>query len=369
MKKLKIFAYAFTALSLSLAPACSDDSSSSNDTPSGGNNGGGGGGSSANSYSGSASYGDLVTFSIDKNNGTYTLVNETTNQTENGSFTVSTDTYFQGIYQVDAGGSTFFGIELDDKIVTANFPSGNSQNDISFGVSSEIDNSGRLNQIAGDYVYVALGSYLANGDPMEWGVFTAGTDSIWGVTVDNGSNGPEDTTINRPLNYNNNDFTNRSFDLAYSINNDRITIDAEGDQYTGYVYVGGTTSVFLIDQGTGEGTIIAYKIDDNFNPANSTGNYKFIDFATDGTKGAGNYNIDANGNVRYSWTDGTVANTQTDVALNNALQQSNIPNLWYAYNINSDGDDLYLVVAGDAIMHYVFDANGRFKSYGAGAKL
>ncbi len=363
MKKLNLFAVALATTALTFTTACSDDSDDSTDASN--PPGGGGNSPTVNSYSGSATYGDLVTFSINKTEGSYTLNNETTGQTESGNYTVSTDTYFKGVYQVSAGGNTFFGIELDDKIVTANFPSGNSSNDLSFGVSSEIDNSGRLNEIAGDYFYVKLGSYLANGNPMEWGVFTAGTDSIWGVTEASGNNGPEDITINRPLDYSVSDF-----DLSYTVNNDRLTIsDGSGSNLTGYVYAAGNTSVFLIDQGTGMGTYIAYKIDDNFNPANSTGNYKFIDFATDGTKGAGNYNIDANGNVKYSWTDGTAANTVTDISLNSALTQSNIPNVWYAYNVNSDGDNLYLVVAGDAIMHYVFDRNFNFIEYGAGAKL
>ena len=367
MKKLNFFVASLLAFSISLTPACSDDDSDDSTSPST-NNGGGGGASSTNTYSGSASYGDLVTFSIDQSNQTYVLSNETTGNTETGNYQVSTDSTFKGIYMVDAGGSNFFGIELDDKIVTANFPSGNASNDISFGVSSEIDNSGRLNEIAGDYFYVKLGSYLST-NPMEWGVFTAGTDSIWGVYVDEGNNGPEDTLINRPLNYNNNFYSGTSFDLAYTINNDRINIVGDGNNMTGYVYAAGNTSVFLIDQGTGLGTFIAYKIDDNFNASTAVGDYKFIDFATDGTKGAGNFNIDANGNVKYSWTDGTAANTDYDIALNSALQASNIPNVWYAYNINADGDNLYVVVAGDAIMHYVFDSSFNFIEYGAGAKL
>lgn len=370
MKKLNLFVTTLLAVSISLTPACGDDDSDSSSTPvSNGNGGGNGGGINVNKYSGSASYGDLVTFSIDQDNQSYVLTNETTGNTETGNYEVSTDSLFRGVYKVEANTETFFGIELDDKLVTANFPSGNSNNDISFGVSSEIDNSGKLNQIAGDYFYVKLGSYLSQGEPMEWGVFTASTDSLWGVYVDNGDNGPEDTIINRPLNYNNNHFTGNSFDFAYSINNDRIDIIGDGQNMTGYVYVSGNTSVFLIDQGTGLGTFIAYKIDDNFNLANAIGDYKFIDFSTNGEKGAGNFKIDINGDIAYSWTDGTIGNTDLNVDLLNPLVVSNIPNVWYAENINADQENLYVVIAGDAIMHYLFDVNYNFIGYGAGAKL
>ena len=107
----------------------------------------------------------------------------------------------------------------------------------------------------------------------------------------------------------------------------------------------------------------------NFDGANAIGTYKYVDFYTNGDKGAGNYTIGANAALTYSWTDGTAANTDIDVPVG-TLVQSNIPNVWYiedAFSANS-GEDVYMVVAGDAIMYYYFE-NDQFKAWGAGAQL
>jgi len=328
--------------------------------------------STANRYSGSASYGDLITFQLDKQNSRFSIFNETTNQSESGTFTTRTDSLFSGVYQVIAAGDTFFGIELDDKIAVANFPSGNNQNDIVFGVSSEIDNTGKINQMVGDYVYVRLGNYLKT-DKMEWGVFTLGQDSLWGVVVDEGNNDPGDTTINRPLNYSNNDFTNRSFDGKWTVTNDRIAIEYEGidgmsSNITGYAYAAGTTSVFLMDFGTGKGSAIAYKIDDNSSVSNISAVYKYISFDQEGDKGAGHLTIYTDGTVDVTFTDGAADNTYS-ASLNGSLTSTNIPNVYYMGNFDNDGNELYLVAAGEALMFYIFDANGNFKEYGAGSEM
>ena len=349
-------------LSLSIASCSDDSSSSSTPAPGGGNNN-----STINKYSGSATYGDLVTFSINKSNQTYSLYNETTNQTENGSYSVMTNS-FNGIYEVSANGSFFYGVELDDKIVVGNFPSGNSSNDLSFGVSSEIDNSSQVGNFPGNYFYVKLGPYLQS-NPMEWGQFTLTADSMHAFTMDKGTNGPEDTTINFPISYNNSNLDG-SWQLS-GTNSDRIDMNLEGTSVTGYAYSSGNTSVFLIDLGTGQGSVIAYKVDPNATLANIADDYKFIEFYQDGEKGAGNYTLAANGSVTYSYTNGNPADLETNVTLLSNFQSVNsqLPNVYYAYNVDADGNHLYFVVAGDAIMHYHFDSNFDFQGYGAGAAL
>lgn len=349
-------------LSVFLFSSCGDDGG--DDKPAATTNNGGGT-ATANKYSGAAAVGDLVTFSINKSAGTYEVTNETTNSTETGSFSVETDAAFAGIYRVAAAADTFFAVELDDKIVAANFPSGNPANDISLGVSSEIDNSGNLAQIAGDYVYVKLGSYLAT-QPMEWGVFTTNNDSLWGISMDNGNNGPQDTNINRPITEAAIASLQNGFAGSWAVANDRLNINIDGSAYTGYVYAAGSTAAFIIDLGPNNGAVYGFKIDDNFNPTNAIGSYKYVDFYTDGDRGAGNYVIDSNGDLTYSWTDGSAANTKLNVSLGTLLQ-SNIPNVWYIENAQPNLD-LYLVVAGDAIMHYLF-LNDQFYSWGAGAQI
>ncbi|KAA3645157.1 MAG: hypothetical protein DWP98_11620 [Bacteroidetes bacterium] len=353
--------------------SCSEDEAVKPDT----NNNNGNNSTSINKYSGSASYGDLVTFSIDKSNNTYTLNNETFANTESGSFEVLSDTVFggvygnifEGIYQVVANNDTFFAVELDDKIIAANFPSGNSNNDISFGVSSEIDNSGRQSEIAGSYFYTKLGPYLNQGYPMEWGIFTAEGDSLFGTWVD--EKAPVDTGFYIPLTSQNNDSSGTGFNYVYSINNDRLVVSDGSSTATGYVYIGGNTSVFLIDLGTGAGSVFAYKMDESWlvngpDDASIVGDYKYVDFETDGTKGAGNFNISSSGIITASWTDG---NSVEINQASNPLVYTGYPNLYILEDYDGAGSDIYVIFAGDAVMYFDFDGAGTFTGYGTGGKL
>lgn len=341
--------------------SCSDDDSAEKNTTDPVSN------KVINTYSGSATYGDLVTFSINNTDLTYSLYNETTSQTESGSYSVM-DSEFSGVYEITAGSTNFYGVELGDKIVVGNFPSGNSNNDLSFGVSSEIDNSTQLGGFQGNYFYVKLGAYLQN-DPMEWGQFSLTSDSLHGYDMTDGTNGPEDTTIMFPLSY-----ANSKFDGSWKLSgtkSDRLDINIEGNLATGYAFAEGNTSVFLIDLGTGEGSVIAYKVDPNSTLSNIADTYKYIEFYQDGEKGAGNYTLSPNGSVSYSYTNGDTSDLETNVNLLSNFQSVNpqLPNVFYAYNVNSEGNNLYFVVAGDAIMHYHFDSNFNFLGYGAGASL
>lgn len=312
-----------------------------------------------NNYSGSASYGDLVTFAINKDDQSYELVNETTQRTETGNYTVK-DGDLAGVYEVEANGSKFYGVELDDKIVVANFPSGNANNDLSFGVTSEIDNSSNLDVIAGNYVYVKLGSYLSS-SPMEWGQFTLTSTEI-SLTYFDAGEYIEDEALQYPIS------SQADVTGTWAINgtkNDRIDVEIGGQSYTGYVYAAGNTAVFLIDLGDGEGSIIAYKAGSR-SISSFAGDYKYVDFWQDGSKGAGNYTIGTDGSVSYSYSDGT-SNEQ----LNNNLTpaNSNIGNIYASYDYDGEGSNLYIVVTGDVIMHFSFDVNDEFDGYGAGAKI
>lgn len=352
--------------------ACSDDGG--DDDPANNNNNGGGG-ATVNKYAGSASYGDLVTFEIDKTNQGYTLSNETTSQTETGNYDVlDANAYggsglFEGIYQVVANNDTFFAVELDDKIIAANFPSGNPSNDISFGVSSEISNVGKESQIAGSYFYVRLGPYLTQGEDVEWGVFTADSDSLHGTAVQ--GKAPADTSFYIPLSSLNNDSSDTGFDYGFNITNDAINVTYGPASFEGYAYVDNITSVFLIDLGTGNGSVFAYKMDESWidngpDYASVVGDYKYIDFYADGDKGAGNFRVNADGTMDASWTDGSeveVGSTQGQ-----SLVYTGFPNLFSL--IDYDGSsDLYFIFTGEAVMYFEFDGNGMFEGYGTGAKL
>ena len=331
-----------------------------------------------NKYSGSGSHGDLLTFEINKTDQSYTLYNETTSQTETGSYGILSGNNLDGVYHISSGNSNFFGVELDDKIIAGNFPSGNTQNDITFGVSSEIDNSNRLNDIAGDYMYIRLGNVSINGSSAykEYGVFTlTANGNIKLIDIATGGDGSDsevgalEDLAGFGLEYPIDDSYEYYLEGSWAINGskkDRFDISLDGNNYTGYAYSAGKTTVFLMDLGTGNGFAIGFKV---YNPTlnDIVGNYKYIDTWSDGSRGAGNYSISSTGMVNWTHTeDGVNVETGSFGPLN---QVDEITNTFYYYNYDNEGNDIYLVLAGDAIMHFIFNDDGEFQGYGTGANL
>lgn len=352
MKTNKFSVLIGVALGLTLSTSCSK-SEDNNDSPAG---------QSINTYSGSASYGDLVTFSINKGEETYELYNESTGKSETGSFTTMTGE-LEGVYQVQADGETFFGIELDDKVVVANFPSGNPNNELSFGVSSELDNTSSINNIAGDYMYVKLGDYL-NNSPMEWGQFSL-TSSGQLFMVDMPGGDIESDFVPYPISENSIGFSEGTW-AVNGANKERIDVTIDGDAHSGYAYASGNTAVFLIDLGFGKGTAIAYKITEAGDVA---GDYKYVDFWTEGKNEAGNYTLNANGTGSFSYTDGT--SIEGPLSFPSTFYQANpvMPNVFGLDDYDGEGSYIYMVVTGEVIMHFIFDSNDNFMSYGAGAQI
>jgi len=331
-----------------------------------------------NSYSGSATYGDLITFAINTDDQTYELYNETTDATEKGSYSIISEAEVDGLYHMSAGGDDFFGLELDDKIVVGNFPSGRSSNELTFGVTSEVDNSTYESQIPGDYIYIRLGEVSVNGssDFKEYGVFTLHSDgSLNLLYFATGGTGDyvvydiaelENEGLEFPIDDGYSDNTDFYLDGTWAIDGtkkDRLTVTLDGSAATGYAYAAGSTSVFLMDLGTGQGSAIAYKITAT-SASDVVGTYKFIDTHTDGSRGAGAYTINSDGTVDYAYTtDASTVETGSFGPLSFYDVLTNVMESEF------DGDYITMVVAGDAIMHFITDENGKLISYGAGAKI
>ena len=327
-----------------------------------------------NNYSGSASYGDLMTFEINQSKKTYKLHNETTGKSESGSYVVN-ESKAKGLYAAKAGGESFYAVELDDKIIASNFPSGNSANQISFGVSSEIDNTGKEALIAGDYIYVRMGNVPINGSMAykEWGIFTATTDGkIHLNDAASGGSGDYDVidpeTVDQIPNLFPKVASTADYSGAWSFHSSKkghVNVTLDGATVSGYAYVAGAESVFLIDLGTGKGFALAYKITSS-TLSSIAGEYKFVDTWNDGTIGAGVYNIAAGGTVSYYHVD--KKGTESSSSFGPLKQLNQLSNV-YVYYDAAEQETYYLIVTGDAIMHFIFNDNGEFQSYGAGARI
>lgn len=350
--------------------------------------GGGGGGTTpaadTSAYSGSASFGDLVTFSIDRTNKTYAVHNETTGTNESGVYTDLTTT-FSGVKSIVVGTTHFYAVELTDKIVAANFPTGRQENNISFGVSSEIDNSTRVNEIAGVYSWVRISDDPINGSTAikEWGTLNvAGTGAWekWNFATGVGT-GAIDALApeNMPVNIITGTPPAPDETGTWSVsgtNKERLSVTVNGSPgtLTGFAYAAADGSAFMLDLGTGNGFLLGLKNPaTHYAAADIAGAYKFIDiwYTGGGTyPGAGNYTIDAAGAGTYGHIDST--GTVIGGSLSTATPCTNIPNMFKFENVSIEGvnRDIYIVVVGSIIMHFTFDdATGAFVSYGAGAKI
>lgn len=328
-------------------------------------------------YSGSGSEGDLITFDINQTNNTYTIENETTGETENGSYTIISNNTLSGVYHIEKGSSNFYAVELDDKIIAANFPTGNPDNNISFGVSSSINNIGNTNNIAGDYVYIIMDNngVMNNPKTKEWGILNIKGDNTWikqsyATNIGNGSMtelSPENYSGTLPI-------TNGDETGEWAVNGSNkerldVTIDGLSATLSGYVYATSNEAAFLLDLGTGNGFLIGLKVNDNSTFNTIAGNYKFVNVWDNGY-GAGNYSISNSGEViwAHQGSDGESNGNFQLIQCSNVLKS-----IFYCDNVEFDDDyyeKLYCIVVGDIILELGFDnSNGDFTQYGIGAKI
>jgi len=334
--------------------------------------------SDKNVYKGSASRGDLVTFQINKTDKTYSVDNETTGNSETGSYSIM-DGALSGIYKVSTGGSNFYAVELDGKVIASNFPSGHAENKISFGISSAINNVGKESQIVGNYVYIHFSNVAVNGDVRnkEWGIVSVlanGTIFIQPYAT-GGDPGQSGLTPKAPESFNSTLPLSAGIQGAWNVNvNDKVKLNVgiQGTQYTGFAYATATSAAFLLDMGVGNGYILGLKLS-NSSPTLSqlAGNYKFVGVVADGKKLGGNTLIKSDGTGTCDLEIDGVASTNE--SFTELTQCPNLPNMFYAKHLDSENPTYegkaYFVLVDDIMMYFIFDSEGLFNAYGAGAKM
>lgn len=326
-------------------------------------------------YSGSGSEGDLITFQINHSDLSYTVFNETTNQSEAGNYTVMDEAGLTGIYKVSTSAADFYAVELSDKIIAANFPTGNPANNISFGVSASLDNTDNVNNISGDYTYVIMDNDGIMGDDRikEWGILSVNRDLSWDKLSFATNTGDGSIPEMSPEMYQGQIPVVNTGETgtwnADGENKERLIVNVNGVQgsLTGYVYATPNEAAFLLDLGTGNGFLIGLKITPNNNFGSIAGDYKFINVWEDGF-GAGNYAIGATGLVNWVH-QGSDGESSGSFQL---IQSTNVfSNVFYANNVEFGTDyfeKVYCFIVGDIIVHFSFDkSNGDFSQYGIGA--
>lgn len=336
-------------------------------------------------YAGSASQGDLVVFSVDHDAGTCEVVNETTGQNSEVSYTVMGGD-LEGILQIEAGGDKFYAVELNDKLIAASFDTGNPNNTISFGVSGGTDNMANQANIPGDYVYIHIDNLARNGstDIKEWGLLSIiddGTFRVKAYATDLGDGSdlppmaPEMWSGAFPVEVPN-------IEGTWGVNptdHARINVSITGADasLTGFAYAPDPNGIFVLDMGTGYGFILAMKILPAMTLANLAGEYKYINVWND-AHGAGRsagkaiINADGSGSFGALSTEGVYSEGVMDgISACPAIQ-----NMFYTTSTESDGVNTvtlkhYFVLLPYAFMGFNFRTDGgfRFVGYAAGARL
>jgi hypothetical protein len=312
-------------------------------------------------YSGSASKGDVLTIRMNHTARTYSVNNETTNFSTSGNFAYSSDSNLSGIKIVTAGSKEYFAMELNNKVLAANFPvtaDDSAYPTITFTVSAALDNTNNT-YIAGDYTYVEL-----NGNNSEWGWLNLAAD---------GNLSAHEYDDTEPQNCT--DFGQAVLDgwgswSTDGTNKERLVIDdaSENLTYTGFAYATAETAVFLLDRGAGRGFVLGVKNPSTaYTLADIAGTYKFIhmSYDEDGTvRGAGQFviNSDDGGTYYHKLENGSVENG----ALGTFTRCGSVKNMFYFQT--DDGETGYIAVSGNVIMQFFFDEDGDFCSYGVGVK-
>jgi hypothetical protein len=373
--------------------ACSDDDGD-DAAPTNNNGGGGGGSASVNKYNGSASYGDILNLEVDQSTEILTVNNMTTGITESNSYSeldaaldIDGTIYdvYEGIYEIDEGSNgRSYAIEIADRILAGNFPTGRPANDIFLAVTDEVDYTGRESEMVGTYFYVSLEpNAQANGEN-EWGMFTIDMyGDVYGFWCDEKT--PGDTTVNVPIDSATAYSIYQGFHLKLGdINGSEFAIkdhlNQVLDSLRGYVYIGGESSAIMIDQGTGEGALFAFKSDlsqanGNENFSKYVDTYKYVDFYENFTldKGAGNFKIYPDKTFDLSLigydTDPSVDDYYVDATAGASMSWTGFPGVYESSNWDSNGSTLYHVFAGDFVMYFDYDVNDQFKGYGIGGHL
>ncbi len=335
-------------------------------------------------YGGSASYGDLVVFSVDGDSRKVEVVNETTGNTVSNDYTVMSGNV-EGVLKVESAGDTFFAVELTNKLLAASFDTGNPSNTISFGVAGGTDNIANQSNIPGDYAYIHISGQPVNGstDIKEWGVLSIIDDGTFRVKafasdagdMSLGPMAPEEWAGAFPV-------EEPNVQGSWSVNpsdHARLVVNIDGvpATLTGFAYAPDPNGIFVLDMGTGNGFILAMKILPTMTLANLAGEYKFINVWNDSMgegRSAGHAVVNSDGTGFFGTvdTDGGYSTGTFDYI----SACPNLQNMFHATSTETRDDVTvtlkhYFVLLPYAYMGFNFRTDGgfRFVGYSVGARL
>ncbi len=364
MKKLVFYFFSFHMMLL-LISACDKDDKPSGPADPGGSNGTGDI-EGVYTYIGAGSYGDVITYEIDHDNNIISFINETTGQTGQGSFVLSSEPVLEGLYEITIGGSIYYGIESPGKSFATSLPSGNSENVICFALSADHDLS--EDYLTGDIAgkYISINYHDLGGDPdimFAYEIFANGTYT-WGMVPDDPS-----------------DFGNQHFGGGGSgtweiceTDPSRIIFLEDGIEYIGAIYPG---EIMIIDNGYGYGFQVGVRYPDTpITVVSVAGKYRFIDVTVEGYLGYGYFEIPPTGNEMFVWSHYPAYPELDEIGTGTEfVHAGNFNNaFWSDYHLEDDGQwyvfhNGMIILPGELMLYFCWGEHSGIVSFGIASMI
>ena len=329
-----------------------------------------------NLYTAAGSHGDVINYTINENEKTYTWTNETTNENGSGSFTVSEDANLKGVYEVLTMGKSYYAVELAEKVYVTSEPSGNSNNKLVVGISAELDLSTdySASDLAGKYLFIVIDG-KSNSETV-WGGYEVKSDHTytWKRCTYDGTTGGKTGDPKKHFNSSSSFAGHEGSTTSWSVdsnNPSRIIFKETGQQDAiGTIYPG---KAMLLDGGPGQGFTIGIKYPDtHITQSNIAGTYRYLDIdLSSGSSGIGFYTIPSSGNnVSYYYKyqnnvgegSGTGKNLEPISPVNNMFKMDTNEN-------GTEIDSYFILLPGEMLMHFNTTHQGDLISYGIGAQI
>jgi hypothetical protein len=317
---------------------------------------------SYNKYLVAGSYGDLITYEVDKGNKKFKYFNETTNKSDSGSFVLSTNPKLTGVYEITSGSNFYYGVELPGEMYVTSAPSGNNLNSLCFGLTAEKDLStpAAKQALLGKYLWIDYNDL----SEFEWGGFEmlANGTFTWQIGPDDDA----DFDINKHF------AGGGSGTWAISTADPaRIVFNSGGIITTGTINDG---DIMLIDNGPTAGFTAGIKYPDQpIDIAEIGGNYKGLDVTPERYIGVGNFALPSSGsscdfyfkyhnNPYVDENIGTMNNFRRSTTINNAfVGESEFENEMFYTS--------FIVLPSKAILFFTWSDEDGMVSYGVGSKI
>jgi hypothetical protein len=305
---------------------------------------------------------NAITYKIDKNDKSYTFINESSGTSGSGVFSLSSNPNLNGIYETTVNGLVYSAIELPGKFFATTAPSGNANNSFSFGITADLNLLSDINTeaIPGRYIWIDFD----NLEDFDWGGTDIKSDGTFTWQL-----GPEsDADFDESVHFAGGGSGNWA---VSSTNPSRINFSFFGNTFEGAIYPG---KALIHPHRTGRGFTAGIKYPETpVSQISAAGKYKWIDRTPEGYRGVGLFDLPASGTTASAYMyyynnpyvdsgTATITNFKRSSKVNNA----------FTGQTGTEGDMSYtsfIILPGEALLFFTWDEDGDFIDCGIAFKV